>query len=538
MTKRMKYWGWGFETEPDTPSGIVKNFETYFANFFGVTEFPAVGIPQIEAAILPEPRLTIPTKFREFCSSDKYDRLTHAVGRSFLDYVTIFQNQYTYAPDVVAYARSEDEIGDILEWAASINAAVIPFGGGTSTSGGVEPIVGPGYSGVITVDMRHFNRILEIDPIAQCALIQAGATGAEIEAALKPHGYSLRHYPQSLQHSTLGGWIVTRSAGHFATMYTRIDDFVQSIRAISPRGRIQTNKMPPDGAGPDPDRAFLGSEGGLGIVTEAWMRIQRRPRFRASIAVFFDDFLQGCQAVRTISQSGLYPSNLRIIDAEEARVNFVSDSNRSILFLGFESSDHPVITAMDRALEICADHGGVFDRSVLTHPDSNRQAEQGRWRDIFVETGYYKEIATPRSIIYAIIDTSITWDRFPACYHSVMAAISRAMKETTGRPGSVSCRISYAYPDGPAPYWSFYCLGTLEEMRDQWKHVKEAAAREIINHGGSITHHTSVGRDNMPWYQEQSSPLYSTVLHSIKNTLDPAFIMNPGVIFKRNDQVG
>lgn len=531
MTRRMKHWGWGYEDDPDTPQAIIDNVEKYFARRFEISEFRPTPIPDLTEAIIAAPRLPIPERFREFCTSDKIERARHAIGRSFLDYVTIFSNRYEYAPDVVAFARSERDIEEIYDWAAQANAAVIPFGGGTSTSGGVEPIVGGGYDGVITVDMRQFNRILEVDPISQSARIQGGTTGAEIESELKKTGHSLRHYPQSLQHSTLGGWIATRSAGHFATLHTRIDDYVENVRVVAPAGTIETRRMPPDGAGPDPDRLFLGSEGGLGIITEAWMRIQKRPRFRASVAVFFDDFLRGCEAIRIISQSGLNPSNMRIIDAEEARVNYVSTRGQSILFLGFESADHPVTPAMDRALEICTDFGGDFDREVLLRPNSNLHAEQGRWRDIFVETGYYREITTPRSIIFGIMETSITWDKFPTVYNSVKDAVNAAMVEATGRSGSLSCRFSYVYPDGPAPYWSFYCLGNPADMKRQWKHVKEAATNVFLKHGGSVTHHTSVGRDNTTWYEQQTNPLFRSVLRAAKSTFDPAGLMNPGVVF-------
>lgn len=531
MQQRMKHWGWGFEDKPETPPLVVRNVESYFSSLFGIREFKPVPIPDLNEAIIGAPRLNVPHRFSGFCTTDKIERIRHAVGRSFLDYATIYSNRYDYAPDVVAFVRSEEDIQEIYNWAVQVRAAVIPFGGGTSTSGGVEPIVGPDFAGVIAVDMRRFNRILETDHVSQSARMQAGATGNEIEAALKTNGYSLRHYPQSLQHSTLGGWIATRSAGHFATLFTRIDDYVQNMRVVTPAGVIETRRMPPDGAGPDPDRLFMGSEGGLGIITEAWMRIQKRPRFRASIAVFFDDFLKGCEAIRVIAQSGLNPSNLRIIDAEEARVNHVSARNQSILFLGFESADHAVVGQMDRALEICADHGGQFDREVLGHPDSNRQAEQGRWRDIFVETGYYREVTTPRNIIYGIMETSITWDKFPTVYNSVMSAVQAAIKEATGRPGSLSCRFSYVYPDGPAPYWSFYCLGSRDEMKQQWKHVKTAATNEFLKHGGSVTHHTSIGRDNMLWYEKQTDPLFRKSLAATRKVFDPAGIMNPGVIY-------
>jgi alkyldihydroxyacetonephosphate synthase len=532
--RRIKHWGWGYEDAPETPPRLIQNVESYFSRCFDVQRFNTKSVPPLSEARLRKPRLAIPERLKAFCTDRHDERVRHAIGRSFLDYVNIIENEYSNPPDVVAFVRNEDDIIEVMDWAAGVNAAVIPFGGGTSVTGGVEPEVGPNYNAVITVDTTLLNGVLEIDEVSRCARIQAGAFGPDLEAQLGP-GYSLRHYPQSFQHSTLGGWISTRSGGHFATLYTHIDDFIESLRVVTPKGALETRRMPGDGAGPDPDRIFMGAEGSLGIITEAWMRIQKRATYRASIAVFFDDFLQGCEAVRAISQTNLYPSNLRIIDAEEARVNFVSEKNKSILFLAFESAECPVDAWMNSALEICADHGGTFDREVLKHSNSHRHAEQGRWRDIFLETSYYREITTPREIIYGTMETSITWNRFPSLYNCVMDVTTKAIKEATGRTGSLSCRFVYVYPDGPAPYWSFYCLGQHGELKKQWKHVKLAATEEFLRYGGSTTHHTSIGRDHMRWLNMQTDALNREVLKAAKQTLDPKWIMNPGVVIPPND---
>ena len=533
--RRIKHWGWGYEDDPETPRYLIDNMEHYFSKFFGVSEFNTLSLPALDSIQIRKPRIGIPEKFKAFCTDRHEERVRHALGRSPIDYVKIFNGEYENPPDMVAYVRSEQDIMDLMDWAVGSNAAIIPFGGGTSVNGGIEPCVGDKYDAAITLDTTLLNKVLEIDDVSRCARIQAGALGPDLEAQLKPKGFSLRHLPQSFQHSTLGGWIATRSGGHFATHYTHIDDFVENMTVITPRGKLQTRRMPGDGAGPDPDRLFMGAEGSLGLITEAWVQVQARAKHRKSIAVFFTDFLTGCEAVRQIAQAGLYPSNLRIIDAEEARVNYVSDKNKHILFLGFESADHPVGPWMDRALEICADHGGQFDRKIMDRPDSHRVEEQGRWRDIFMETSYYREITTPREIIYGTMETSITWDRFPEMYRRIMDVTAKAMKEATGRRGSLSCRFVYTYPDGCAPYWSWYCLGKHGALIDQWKHVKKAALDEMINLGGSTTHHTSIGRDHMPWLNRQTDDLFRQVLRAAKRTLDPNWLMNPGVIIPPED---
>ena len=213
----------------------------------------------------------------------------------------------------------------MLDWARGANVAVIPFGCGSSVVGGVEPAVGDRYAGVISLDLRRLDRVLEVDRTSRAARIQAGIRGPAIEAALKPHGLSIRHYPQSFEFSTLGGWIATRAGGHFATLYTHIDDFVESIRTVTPAGPMESRRLPGSGAGPSPDRMIIGSEGTLGVIIEAWMRLQDRPRFRGGAVFGFPDLFAAAKAVRAVGQAGLYPSNLRVIDNNEAGIYGVND---------------------------------------------------------------------------------------------------------------------------------------------------------------------------------------------------------------------
>src|SRR5437773_25277 len=217
----------------------------------------------------------------------------------------------------------------------------------------------PPARSAITLDLRHLDRVLEIDRTSRAARIEAGVFGPALEAQLKPHALTLRHFPQSFEYSTLGGWIATRSGGHFASLYTHIDDFVESLRVITPRGPLETRRLPGSGAGPSPDRLFIGSEGVLGVITEAWMRLQERPRFRAGGAVRFADFFSAAQAVRAIAQAGLYPANCRILDPQEAQNTGAGDGTAAIMVLAVESADHPLQIWMGRALECCADFGGT-----------------------------------------------------------------------------------------------------------------------------------------------------------------------------------
>ena len=228
--------------------------------------------------------------------------------------------------------------------------------------GGVEPDVGAGYRGAISVDLGHLQGVLEVDRTSRAARIAAGTLGPVLEAQLKPYGLTLRHFPQSFEWSTLGGWIATRSGGHFATLHTHIDEFVEAVRVVTPRGVLQTRRLPASGAGPSAERLFCGSEGTLGVITEAWMRVQPRPRFRAGTSVSFAGFADAVEAARELAQSGLHPANCRLLGHDEALLSGSGDGSRSILVLGFESADHELGPWLARALEICGSHRGEAAR--------------------------------------------------------------------------------------------------------------------------------------------------------------------------------
>ncbi len=307
-------------------------------------------------------------------------------------------------------------------------AAVIPFGGGSSVVGGVEPAVGDGFAGTISLDLKGLDQVLEVDRTSRAARIQGGILGPALEAALKPHDLTLRHFPQSFECSTLGGWIATRSGGHFATLYTHIDDFVESLRVVTPAGVLESRRLPGSGAGPSPDRLMIGSEGALGMITEAWMRLQDRPTFRAGAAVAFDDFLAGARAVRAVGQAGLFPSNLRLVDAAECAANGVNDGSFALLVLAFESADHPVDAWQDRALELVQDHGGRL------LPDAGA-AEA--WRTAFIRMPYQRELLVPRHLIVDTFETAITWDRLEEFHARVKGATAAGdpRGDRQARPG-------------------------------------------------------------------------------------------------------
>jgi alkyldihydroxyacetonephosphate synthase len=422
-------------------------------------------------------------------------------------------------------------VEQVLAWAADVGAAVIPFGGGTSVVGGVEACVGDGYAGVVTLDLAALDRVLEVDTVSGAARIQAGALGPLLEEQLAPHGLTLRHFPQSFQFSTLGGWIATRAGGHFATGETHIDDLVESVRAATPVGVWESRRLPGSGAGPSPDRLLLGSEGTLGVITEAWVRVRPKPTARASRAVRFTDFAAGAAAVRAVVQVGLAPSNCRLVDAREAALTFAGDGSCALLVLGFESSGGGVVGGvtserMAAALALCAEHGGRWDEQA----EGARGGATGAWREAFLRAPYLRDVFVAMGVMSETFETAITWDRFDAFVEAVKAAARTAVLEVCGVEGIVTCRVTHAYPDGAAPYFTVVAPARRGEEIAQWDAIKRAAADAIIAGGGTITHHHAVGRDHRPWYDRQRPDPFAAAMHGAKAAVDPAGLLNPGVL--------
>ncbi len=521
---RLKHFGWGRENEgldAEEEAFVLSRATARFCTALQVS----ASAPALDEIKLDAPRITAPASLA-FCTSDHYDRAAHTYGKAYPELVRGLARDYASAPDVVAYPRNEADIAAVLDWAGGADATVTPFGGGSSVCGGVEPKRFD-HKGAVTIDLRRMGKVIEVDKSSRAALIEGGTYGPALEAQLRPHGLTLRHYPQSFEYSTLGGWIATRGGGHFATLYTHIDDLVESLRTVTPKGILESRRLPGSGAGPSPDRMMIGSEGILGIITQAWMRLQDRPTFRAGGAVRFRDFFSAARAVRAISQAGLYPSNCRILDPAEADNTGAADGSVAVMVLAFESADHDLTPWMKRALACCADHGGTSEASGA---DAHREGAAGVWRNAFIRMPYAMERLILRGVINDTFETSITWDRFESFHDNIKAATENAILAATGRNGQVTCRFTHVYPDGPAPYFTFHALGDPNKLGAQWRAIKGAALDAVMANGGTVTHHHAVGRDHRPWYDKQRPPLFAEALRAAKKALDPQGLLNPGVL--------
>lgn len=528
MTRTRSHWAWGYtERLPDDDARSVLAAQVGALLDCAPRAMP---YPRLDDARAPAPRVAVPRALEAFATDAREARVRHTYGRAWPDLVRGFRGDFSPAPDLVALPRDEDDVAAALAWCAREGVALVPWGGGTSVVGGVELDRAGPWRATMTLDLARLDALVTLDPLARVACIEAGATGPRVEALLAPHGFTLRHFPQSFEFSTLGGWVATRAGGHFATLYTHIDDLTHAVRMVTPAGVFETARVPASGAGPDPLRLALGSEGALGVITRAWVRVQPRPRWRLSTSAAFARFDDAVEAARAVAQSGLHPANCRLLDASEALLNGVlAGDGGAVLLLGFESADHAPDASMARAVEIARACGGEV--SPVTRRDEGDGAREGasqRWRDAFLGAPYLQSALVSLGVMADTFETACTWSRFAALHEDVVSSVTDRLRARCGA-GRVTCRFTHVYPDGCAPYYTFLAP-MADDALDAWRDVKAAACEALARHGATITHHHAVGRTHRPWYDRERPALFGEALRAVKRALDPAGVMNPGVL--------
>ena len=529
MAKR-SFWAWGMEA--DEPSLQAKQEAARRLSITYGVPLEIIPTPNSNDLDLRPSRIKPPKSLDTICTTDSHERASHTYGRNYEDRIRAFNLDFPNPTDIVAYPRDEDDIESLLNWCSTYGYVAIPYGGGSSVVGGVEP---PEDSrGIVTIDLSQLNRLLEVDEISRAARIQSGVYGPALDSQLRPYNLTLRHFPQSYEYSTLGGWIATRSGGHYATNHTHIDDFVESVRVITPTGIWESRRLPGSGAGPSPDRIMIGSEGIFGIITEAWMRVQARPRFRASAGVIFSSFEAGAEASRLIAQAKLWPANCRLLDPGEASDAAGLDGIHALLVIGFESAEIPQQDFMREAIELARQAGGTIEDSDIRISDASesstgRQGNIGEWRNSFLRAPYDRNLTMGLGVVAETLETAITWDKWQNLEQTVRQSLHKSLTKFCGG-GRVTCRFTHVYPDGPAPYFTFEGLGRKGSELQIHKEIKQAASEAIISAGGTITHHHAVGRVHRQWYDKQRPDLFAQSLKQIKKSLDPNGILNPGVL--------
>ncbi|MFJ8630801.1 FAD-binding oxidoreductase [Streptomyces sp. NPDC093568] len=522
-SRARSWWGWGYaDSHPDDDECLALG-----ALLPGALPRP-LPVPRVADLAIGSPGVTAPPALAHVVTADPESRAAHAMGKAYRDIARALRGRPGRIPDLVARPTDEQDVADLLEWAGEQGVAVIPFGGGSSVVGGVE-YRGDAHRAVLSLDLTSMDRVVEIDTASRSALIQAGALGPVLEEQLRPHGLTLRHFPQSFEFSTLGGWLATRAGGHYATVHTHIDDFVQSLRVVTPAGTGTSWRLPASGAGPSPDRMFLGSEGALGVITEAWMRLQERPRHKASASVTFADFHRALDAVRAIAQSDLAPANCRLLDPGEALFSGASHDGSSVLVLGFESATAPVGDRLATALDMARGHGGRGEAPSMSG-DAPADAAVSAWRSAFLRMPYLRDGLARMGAVVDTFETAATWDRIPALIEAVREEVKAAALKCTGHEATVNCRLTHVYPDGAAPYFTVAVAGRPGDEVEVWDDIKAAASDVLHRHRASITHHHAVGRDHRPGYDLQRPEPFALALRAAKDALDPRHILNPGVL--------
>ena len=502
---RRKHWGWGREDQQQSPEQLRAAAPVIAQQLQIGLDGVEDPVP-LEALELPAPRVAVPAVLAEICRDDVHARASHALGKSYADVVRGFRGDLRHPPDFVALPRGEEDVERVLEWCSSERVAAVPYGGGTSVVGGVTPDVGPGYNGAISLDLGALDRVLEVDEVSRAACIQAGALGPALEDQLRGHSLTLRHFPQSFEFSSLGGWIATRAGGHFATLWTHIEDLVESVRAITPAGSWESRRLPGSGAGVSPDRMLAGSEGTLGVITSAWVRVQPRPVHRRSAGVRFDGFLRGAECVRALAQSGLHPANCRLLDPGEAALTMAGDGTQR------------AARARVRVRRTIPSTRGWSARS-RSAPSTAVATSEGRsgdgdavssWREAFLGAPYLRDTFVAMGVLAETFESSITWERLPAFHEQVIAAAQEAVRRECGE-GRVFCRFTHVYPDGPAPYFTVIAparrgAGARAVGGDQARRLRRRARRRAARSPTTTPSGATTGRGTTASVPSRSQP--------------------------------
>ena len=537
---RMRWWGWG-EDGHDEP--LSATAQAMLGGELGALPPGRRDPVALEDVRLAEPVLPPTLRGRLVAAvgeahvrDDRLARVSHAAGRGYHDLLQLRTGAPASAPDAVVYPGDAEQIAAVLRLCAEERVAVVPFGGGTSVVGGVEPWRGACES-VVALDLARLDRLLAVDPVSLTATVQAGMTGPALEAALQERGLTLGHFPQSFEFSTVGGWVATRSAGQASTGYGRIDALVVALRVVTPSGEIATRALPASAAGPSLRELLVGSEGALGVITEVVLRVRPRPAVRRYEAFSFPRFEAGTEAFRALVQGGVAPDVARLSDPLETRVSLALSGGEDLktraltgylrarghgdgclAIAGWEGASEQAVRGRRAATaRVLRAHGAIG----LGTPVGSAW-EKGRFH-----APYLRDELLAHGVMVETLETATTWERLLELHSAVVGALDGALRER-GTPPIVMGHVSHVYRAGASLYFTFVARQQAGEELAQWHAAKVAASDAILAHGGTITHHHAVGRDHAPWLAGEVGELGIELLRAAKARLDPDGIMNPG----------
>jgi alkyldihydroxyacetonephosphate synthase len=527
MAREMRWWGWG-EDARATPSPA--HAMTWLERELG--GFEAARPPvALDAVRLGESRLpaAVRGRFAEIVRDDRAARVRHARGKSYPDLVRQRAGDCEDAPDAVLAPRGHEEVRAVLDACARAGVAVVPFGGGTSVVGGLEPLR-DGFGALVSLDLGALDGLESLDERSQIAVCGAGMPVAEVEAALAPRGFTLGHFPQSFEYASIGGCAATRSAGQASTGYGRIDELVVGARMAAPAGDLDLRAQPASAAGPELRQVVVGSEGVLGAITRVALRVRPVPGLTRYEGWMFPSFGAGAETLRRLEQDGLAPDVARLSDEEETRMGFGLTlpggvragaaraylrargvGRGSLAIVGWEGQEDAVRARRENGAELLRDGGAI----VLGQP-AGRAWARGRYHG-----PYLRDELMDRGVLVETLETATTWAQLFTLYRAVREALRR-------HATLVGCHISHLYPTGASLYFTFMTRVPAGQEIERWAAAKRAASEAIVAAGGTITHHHAVGRDHAPYLVAEVGELGLSALRALKRELDPAGVMNPG----------
>ncbi|HEX7776201.1 MAG TPA: FAD-binding oxidoreductase [Parvibaculum sp.] len=545
----LRWNGWGPVSRPDAlPEGAAQ--WDWIRDTLGLSRLPSTKAKPLAEIRLAACRLSADTLSRlsaivgeNQVRTDDYERAFHARGKSYHDLLYLRAGKLDAAPDAVVYPRSPEEVLAVVKFAADEDIALIPFGGGSSVVGGVNALAKSLGGAVVTLDTTLMTRLIQIDKIAMTATVEAGIYGPALEEALQKHGVTLSHYPQSFEFSTLGGWIAARGAGQQSNRYGKAEKWLVSAKIATPKGFWTTEATPASAAGPNLNQLVAGSEGTLGVICEATVKIHEIPARKDYRGYLFKNFASGIEAARRINHAEIPVSMVRLSDPDEtyffqafsstgttglkaklqrAYLNFRGFGEQPCLMLiGHEGEKETVIWAQARTEAVCKSLGALSLGTGAGH----------RWYHSRFNSPYMRDPMMDHGIGIDTLETSTRWSNIGNLHKAVTAALKEAMDanmpETGGR-GLVMAHVSHSYPDGASLYFTFVFPRQLDRDIEQWQALKRAASDAIIENRGTISHHHGVGTDHAPWLAEEKGPIGYELLRSVKRELDPTGVMNPG----------
>lgn len=518
----MKWNAWG---DPQAAKPLSDGIRALLKQALGIDgpATPELGITEVRgrpSALSDEDRVALEAVVgAEFCRTDDTSRLLRSGGKSTPDLLRRKDTGVQDAPDAVLLPGGEDEVAELLRVCSERRIAVVPFGGGTTVVGGVDPERG-GFSSVISLDLRRLDALHSLDEVSGEAELGAGVTGPRAEELLGAHGFSLGHFPQSFQFATIGGFAATRSSGQDSAGYGRFDDMVRGLRVVTPAGVLDLGRAPASAAGPDLRQLIVGSEGVFGIITSVRVRVHPVSESTRYEAWSFPDFATGAAALRAVIQTGTGPTVIRLSDEAETGVNLATT----------ESIGEQTITGGCLAITVFE---GTASHTESRHAEtaallrangatSLGDAPAKGWERGRFGAPYLRDSLLAAGALCETLETATNWSNIPA----LKAAVTAALSESLGQ-ALVMCHISHVYPTGASLYFTVVA-GQQDDPIEQWRRAKAAASDAMVRTGATITHHHAVGADHRPWMRAEIGDLGVQILRSVKATLDPAGILNPG----------